>query len=274
MQVTLLGTGQLHPADRVQCGTLVEDLPALIDSGAGVYQRIHESTISVDDLQHVMFTHLHQDHVNDIVPIISAKRFTNDRPFPDAPGRRDDFRDGPSRLTIYGPPGTERFMKLLIRAHVKSQDSESEIELPFRDDKIDLSVEEITPGSTFSIDDQTIATRETDHISEEEPTLAYKFDKELVVSGDTPADESIADFADGVRVLIHECTFFDGRDASGHTTPRDLARILEGRDIDEVYLTHLPDHTSQERRRVIATIQDRFDGNVTVTRDLERISTR
>jgi len=273
MQVTLLGTGQLHPADRVQCGTLIEDLPALIDSGAGIYQRIHESTISVDDLEHVMFTHLHQDHVNDILPIISAKRHTGDRPFPDEPGRRDGPSDGRPELTIYGPAGTERFMKLLIRTHVKSRDSESGIEFPIRDDNIYLSVKEISPESTFSIGERTIATRETNHGSEDESTLAYKFDEELVVSGDTGATESIADFADGVRVLIHECTFFDGRDSSGHTTPRDLARILDGKDIDEVYLTHLPDHVPVERRAAIETIRNGFDGNVTVTRDMERIST-
>lgn len=274
MRATLLGTGQLHPAERVQCGILIEDDPILIDSGAGVYQRLYESQTDVDELEHIMFTHLHQDHVNDIVPIVSAKRHADDRPLPDDRGRRSAVSDGPSQLTIYGPLGTKSFVQSLVGAFRKNSDEDSDqVEPPFRNDQIDLSVEEIAPGSTSSVQGRTVETIETRHGGHDEASLAYKFDGELAVTGDTAAIDSVADFVDGVHVLIHECTFFDGRDSSGHTTPRELALQLEGRDIDEVYLTHLPAHTPRERREVIATIRDRFNGNVTIARDMDRIST-
>jgi ribonuclease BN (tRNA processing enzyme) len=274
MRVTLLGTGQLHPADRVQCGTLIEDVPLLVDCGAGVYQRLHESAVDVEELEHVLLTHLHQDHVNDLVPIVGAKRHADSRPLPDGEGRRDGESEQ-SPLTVHGPPGTERFVELTARAHVKFVEAEdSPVEFPLREGGIDLSVEEITPGSAVAIEGLPVETLATKHGDEGRPSLAYKFDGEVVVSGDTAAIDAMAAFVDDARVLIHECTFLHGEDNSGHTTPRDLARVLEGSDVEELYLNHLPAHTPRERRATIETIRARFDGNVTVARDMERVSTR
>jgi len=274
VRVTLLGTGQLHPAERVQCGTLIEDVPVLVDCGAGVYQRLYESAVGVDDLEHVLLTHLHQDHVNDLVPLVGAKRHVDSRPLPDGPGRRDTDT-GPSRLTVHGPPGTERFVELVTGAHLKPRDPEDDpVEFPLRAGGVHLSVEEVTPGSSFAVERRSINTLPTKHASGEDASMAYRFDDELVVSGDTAAIESMAEFADGVAVLVHECTFLHGEGNTGHTTPRDLARILSGADVDELYLTHLPEHTPEERRATIETIREGFDGNVTVPRDMERLSTR
>jgi len=103
--------------------------------------------------------------------------------------------------------------------------------------------------------------------------MAYRFGDELVVSGDTAAIDPMAGFADGAEVLVHECTWMADRDTTGHTTPHSLARTLEGVDVEEVYLTHLPDLTARERRAAVGTIRERFDGNLTVPRDMERIST-
>ncbi len=73
MEITFLGTGVAIPQkDRVQSGILVrlEEKPLLIDCGSGVLSRFPEAGVSHTEVDTVLLSHLHLDHVADLHPLI------------------------------------------------------------------------------------------------------------------------------------------------------------------------------------------------------------
>ena len=73
MKLTLLGTG-CPSIDHKRCGSsnLVSSKKTkiLVDCGSGVTQRLHESGNSSAEIDALLLTHLHTDHVIDLYQLI------------------------------------------------------------------------------------------------------------------------------------------------------------------------------------------------------------
>ncbi len=103
MRVTLLGTGSPLPSrGRASTGHLVETPEQLIivDCGPGVCRRLLETGVSPADIQTVLISHLHFDHIGDLATLLFYCWDQN-------AGIRDIPR-------IYGPPGVRRFVDRLF----------------------------------------------------------------------------------------------------------------------------------------------------------------
>lgn len=101
VKVTLLGTGVGIPQPgRSQSAILVEaERPLLLDCGAGTLLRLDQAGIDVENLDVVLLTHLHLDHVSDLLALANARylrRLTG--------------------LEVYGPVGTATWLKTLHSA--------------------------------------------------------------------------------------------------------------------------------------------------------------
>ena len=75
MEITFLGTGVAIPQKgRVQSGVLVEfeEKPLLIDCGSGVLNRILEAGVRHTEIDTVLLSHLHLDHVADLLCLVKA----------------------------------------------------------------------------------------------------------------------------------------------------------------------------------------------------------
>ncbi|WP_394351837.1 MBL fold metallo-hydrolase [Halogeometricum sp. CBA1124] len=95
--------------------------------------------------------------------------------------------------------------------------------------------------------------------------------RDFVFSGDTEAFEGLANFADGAAVLAHDCSFPDEVDVSNHPTPSQLGAALAGHDVGRVYLTHLYPHTEGKHEEMLASVGNRYDGDVRFARDGLRV---
>lgn len=96
-KITLLGTGtcQLQPARRASSVLVeVDDLRLVYDMGRGIADRLSALGLRQDDVEHVVISHFHPDHVSDLVPFLHAASWSQVDP------RTVD-------LNLYGPPGTE-----------------------------------------------------------------------------------------------------------------------------------------------------------------------
>ena len=275
MRVTFLGTGSAMPvADRVQTGLLVEAAPGdraplLVDCGAGVLHRLSQTDPGYEAVSTVLLTHHHLDHVSDLLALLKAR-----------------WLAGEERLHVVGPPGTKGLLDDLLSVG----------EFEYLDGRTDLSVREVHPGAEFSLAGLEIEAFETRHSKQ---CLAYRFadrgdgggggadeatddsdgdagDDEnadgtaggdFVFSGDTEAFGGLANFADGARVLAHDCSFPDEVDVDNHPTPTQLGEALAGRDIDRVYLTHLYPHTEGRHDEMLDGVGRHFDGDVRFARD-------
>ena len=208
IKVTLLGTGVGIPQPgRSQSAILVEtERPLLLDCGAGTLLRLDEAGIDVENLEDVLLTHLHLDHVSDLLALANARY----------------LRQLPA-LEVYGPAGTVAWFKTLHSAFPNLE-------------KMEVTVHEVRPMDDFSVQGFDIFAEEAKHSV---TALAYRIEAEekvLVYSGDTEPSQRIAALAEGSDLLIHECSFPEPFDVTNHTTPKRLGRLLKN--VKRVVLTH------------------------------------
>lgn len=103
-RLVILGTGTCQLEEhRIASSVLLEmgDLRLVFDFGRGVATRLAGLDLTQDDVEHVVLSHFHPDHVSDLLPYVHAAAWSRTDP------RRRD-------LHIYGPVGLEvQLMRLL-----------------------------------------------------------------------------------------------------------------------------------------------------------------
>lgn len=250
MDVTFLGTGSAMPVpERVQTGLLVEEAgrTLLVDCGSGVLHRLSQVEAGYEAVSSVLLTHHHLDHVADLLPVLKAR-----------------WLAGETHLEVVGPPGTKSLVDGLLDVH------------DYLRDRVDLRLREVHDGTSFSVAGFEIEALETRHSM---TCFAYRFSREesenadFTFSGDSEAFAGLANFADGSRVLAHDCSFPDGLDVSNHPTPTQLGRALAGTDVDRLYLTHRYPHTEGKGDELRESVRSAgFEGEVRLAEDGLRIT--
>jgi ribonuclease BN (tRNA processing enzyme) len=238
MDVTFLGTGSAMPAgDRAQTGILLEDddRRLLVDCGSGILHRLSQTDPGYEGVSSVLLTHHHLDHVADLLPLLKAR-----------------WLAGETHLEVVGPTGTKALVDDLIDV------------FDYLDGRVDLRVREVGPHE-FSVAGFDIEGYETRHST---TCLAYRFGDTFGFSGDTEAFEGLANFADGVAVFAHDCSFPDDVDVSNHPTPSQLGEAFAGTEVGRLYLTHFYPHTEGRHEEMIDSVRERFDGDVRIAGDL------
>ena len=103
MKLTLLGTG-CPSVDFKRCGSsnliCSKKTKILVDCGSGVTQRLHQSGNSSADIDALLLTHLHTDHVVDLYQLIISSWHS----------------DRNTIWKIYGPKGTKKFIDKIFLA--------------------------------------------------------------------------------------------------------------------------------------------------------------
>jgi ribonuclease BN (tRNA processing enzyme) len=249
MEITFLGTGVAIPQKgRVQSGVLVkfEEKPLLIDCGSGVLSRFPETDVSHTEIDTVLLSHLHLDHVADLIPLLKA-----------------NWLRGKTDMRVYGPEGTEDWLSRVLGAY------------EYILEEVDVDVVELFPGKEFTPEGFDCEINCTAAIHSV-PTLAYRVtagDGVFVYSGDTEPSRDILDLAAESDLLIHECSFPPGTKVTNHTTPSTLAELLEeyNNEIGSICLTHFyPDMRGHEREAVYR-LKGYFEGEVILAEDLMKL---
>ncbi|WP_232702371.1 MBL fold metallo-hydrolase [Halobacterium wangiae] len=237
MRLTFLGTGSAMPTgERMQTGLLVEKpgTRLLVDCGSGVLHTLSRTDVGYEGVDTVLLTHHHLDHVSDLLVLLKAR-----------------WLAGEESLTVVGPPGTEDLVTDLLDVH------------DYLQGRVDLTLRDVEPPR-FEVAGFDVEAIETIHSM---AGYAYKFDGELVFSGDTEALDGMAAFAEGASVLVHDCSFPDEVDVANHPTPTQLGASLVDADVDDLYLTHLYPHTDGKHDEMRESIARHYDGDVTFARD-------
>jgi ribonuclease BN (tRNA processing enzyme) len=249
MEITFLGTGVAIPQkNRVQSGMLVrlEEKPLLIDCGSGVLSRFPEAGVSHTEVDTVLLSHLHLDHVADLHPLIKA-----------------NWLRGINSMKVYGPEGTDEWFSKVLDAY------------DYLLEEVDIDITELLPGKEFTLDgfDCEISCTAAAHSV---PTLAYRVtgeDGEFVYSGDTEPSKEIIELAAEADLLIHECSFPLSMKVTNHTTPGTLADILEecNTEIGSICLTHFYPEMRGHERETVYRLKKYFEGEVILAEDLMKL---
>jgi len=103
--ITLLGTGTCQiEANRRASSVLLhlDNTYILFDCGHGVLQRLLEAGVQHHQLQHIVLSHFHADHISDIIPFLQVGAWSRRNP------RTTDIH-------IYGPAGVQKIIDGLLQ---------------------------------------------------------------------------------------------------------------------------------------------------------------
>lgn len=98
--ITLLGTGTCQIEQERRASSVLINLDGayvLFDCGHGVLQRLLEVGVQHKDIEHIVVSHFHPDHVSDLIPFLQAGAWSRRNP------RSTDVH-------IYGPPGLQKLV--------------------------------------------------------------------------------------------------------------------------------------------------------------------
>jgi ribonuclease Z len=270
MHMTLLGTGcpavhaeRFGPAQAVRDG----DTTLLVDCGSGVTQRMAQAGISGRDIDAVLLTHLHSDHIVDLFQLVISSWHQG--------------RDRPQR--VFGPPGTYSYVDGLVS--LWQREMEQRIAHERRPSALALQTEvtEIKPDEEVVFGTMRVRAVEVEH----KPVRhAYGFVFEtdaakLAISGDTRPCDALIDAAQGADLLLHEVFVHREmrvqhgvrtqetieRVASYHTLSSDVGKVAARAGAKWLALTHfVPPGCDVDALR--NEVEADFFGPVTIGADL------
>lgn len=247
MKLTILGSGTAAPLlDRNCAGYLLEadDKKLLFDSGAGTIRRLLELKIDLFDIDHIFYTHLHNDHINDLGAIIWSSNYGGKRKKP---------------LSLYGPNGFRKYCNILIKKLLKPA------KLNFK-----ISIKELK-NATIKIKNTTIKAHPVKHSSTTK-SIAYRIEhqkKAFVYTGDTAYCSEAIKAAKNADALLTECSFPNNKKAEGHLTPLLAGKLAAKANVKKLILTHFyPEVLKTDIQKQCAK---EFKGRIVMAKDLMKI---
>lgn len=273
MEFIFLGTGcpvvsteRYGPAQLVCSG----ETAVLVDCGSGVTQRLVAAGTPGRDLDALLLTHLHSDHLVDLFQlIVSSWHQGRDRPLP-----------------IYGPPGTRRYVEGLMALWEPELTQRIAHEKRPSTAALKIDVREIAAGQGLEIGDLKVTVVPVDH-QPVRHAFGFVFQgsgKRLVLSGDTRRCPALIEAAEGADLLVHEV--FVHREmpvvegvrsaetvanvAGYHTLSSEVGKIAAEAGVACLALTHFVPPAC-DRRALLDEVAADFAGPVILGEDLMRI---
>ena len=202
----------------------------LIDSGNGTLYRLAISGCSIFDIDIIIYSHLHPDHVSDLLPLLHAFKWDPCRP------------KGLKEVKLLGPKSIIDYYSVLNDFFGKSISSEKNI----------FKIEEhVMENDKKTIDDISFITKRVPHSKD---SIAYRIEYEgvsLVYSGDTDFNDSLVSLSKNCNILIIECSLPSNKKSTGHLTPSKIEQIVKRANPRKVLLTHIyPDWSTHEKKEL------------------------
>lgn len=227
-RLVVVGSGTVIPeGDRGGACHYAEagDVRALLDCGPGAVQSLARHGLPWSELTHLVLTHFHGDHVGALPGLFFALKH----------GLWPEGRDRP--LRVMGPPGTRALFEGLAGA----------LGGYMTDPGFPVEIRELEPGSDVDLGASArLATFPTPHTEESHAVRLEGPSSALVYTGDTGACPELGAFAEGVDVLLAECSLTDDEVTDNHLSPSRVADIAARARPGVLVLTHV---YPQVRRR-------------------------
>lgn len=267
----LLGTGNPLPdPQRAGAATLVRagGRRFLVDAGRGVCLRLAATGTVPLQLEEVLLTHLHSDHICDLNDVITTHWVMSAAPTP---------------LKVVGPRGTAG----VVDAALAMLEADISYRLAHHADltwRPLVEVHEAGPGILLDDGDVRVLVAATDH-RPVDPSLAYRFEhggRSVVVAGDTLPCPGLDELCAGADVyiqtvlrddlvrLVPSARFVDTIDY--HSTVEQAALTAARARVGTLVLTHqVPTPAPGAAEQWVALARRHFDGAIVFGEDLTEV---
>lgn len=247
-ELIILGSGTCVPSlKRGSSGLVVltERTKILVDSGPGTLRRMLEAGFTYHDMDLLLYTHTHPDHVADLVPFLFASKYS------DLPRKRD--------LLCVGGPGFRRYFNKIRKVYGSWMSSEF----------YQFTTKELSRRPLL-FQDLKISAKPMAHLPESVGyRIAFKDGGSLAISGDTDYCRNLVELASEVDLLILECSFPNDKKVEGHLTPSLAGRIgLESR-CKKLLLVHF--YPVCDQTDILKECGDVYSGEIILGEDLMRM---
>lgn len=232
MKVTVVGFWGAYPAQGEATSSYLfekDDFRLLIDCGSGALAQLPKY-IDPYDLDAVILSHYHPDHVADIGVLQHLIKVQN------------LIRNQTRNLKIYGHNEDRIGFENLTSS--------------------DTQAVAYQPDKPLKIGPFTIEFLKTRHSV---PCYAMRItdgEKIVVYTADSSYQDQFVYFSRNADILITDCNFYQGQDAStsGHMTSQDGAMIAKNAGVNTLLLSHHP-HFG-ERTQLVTEAKNHFSGEV------------
>lgn len=212
LKLTVLGNNGPYPKAGGACSGFLLDsgeTKVVLDFGNGVLSRL-QHYIDIEEISAIILTHLHSDHMGDIMIL----RYAADIKLMKGQMKKP--------IKIYAPAEPiEEFNRLKYKEA--------------------LEVIKINPAETLVIGDLKISFREMIHSYKDYSICIEKDSKKFVYSGDTCANDGLVEFAKNADLFVCEAGLLERNEKSlkvMHLTAREAAQIAKKAGAKRLLLTH------------------------------------
>ncbi|MBH0228731.1 MBL fold metallo-hydrolase [Halobacillus yeomjeoni] len=237
MKVTIIGCWGAYPAPgNATSGYLFEcdGFTLLVDCGSGVLSRLQQF-VKVEEVDAVLLSHYHHDHVADIGPLQYACLVTN------------TLNETKNILPIYGHDEEPEKFRSLTHQYTEGVAYD--------------------PSRTLQIGPFTIDFQKTSH-----PVPCYGMKitdgtSTVVYTADTSYTDDWIAFSHQADLLITDTNFYKGMDGKGpgHMTSTEAAHIAAKGEVSTLWLSHLP-HFGQ-LTKLKQEAEDVFSGTIQIAQE-------
>lgn len=225
VRLSILGSGSAFSGCGFNASSVLDEC-VMVDVGAPPHVLLPRLGLRIQDLELVLLTHFHMDHMGMLPLLLGALAHADEPP-------------EPGRLAIAGPVGTRELVRRLTVAGFggSTQGRVEEVVAP--------RYVILQDGSDVEIGSSRVRSHAVVHSTC--PSLAYSVTRgELRVgfTGDTTLCAGLRRLAGEVDVLVCECSGVDGPVSGGHLWRDEVAELIREHPKVRFVLNHLSGRVS------------------------------
>lgn len=286
-----LGTqaGPIANPERSQPANLLVlgETAILVDVGDGAVEQLSKVKVPLQAVKNVVISHLHFDHTGGLSALLGLR-----------------YQLGVSGVvTVYGPPGTKRFVDGIVASLQPLSQIGSGLPRARIEPDATINVIEIGHGSKVVIQGVQVTSVENTHYTLEPDgtenrhlSLSLRFDmpdRSIIYTGDTGPSEAVEGLAKGANMLVTEMLDFEGTMATvraamagdsqarvdeiaehlikHHLTPENIGQMAARAGVGQVVVTHMGpgSRAVKDLLRYKRGIRQHFNGPVQFANDLD-----
>lgn len=207
----LLGTGTADLSlDKNASSVLIHlnGQSILFDIGHGIAKTLIDNAIKQDDLNHIIISHFHTDHISDLLPYLHSARQQGDK--------------RTTNLNIYGPKGT----KVMLAKLIEVMDFLDLKKNPF---EFTIEVHELSDNKIFEINKQKFEFISLPPANNH--GISFEFNnKRICITGDSYYHKEEISFLQNSDIAIID---------AGHLTDQEIKNLAEVTNSKKLHLSHL-----------------------------------